>query len=119
MIRRPPRSTRTDTLCPYTTLFRARRARIRRVPAARSDAVESTPGAVAAAPPDGFREPRRIPADSVVHGRRQSRSAALPEPCADRKSVVEGKSVSVRVDLGGRRRNKKKKDIHIAELYTM
>src|SRR3546814_9596070 len=24
MIRRPPRSTRTDTLCPYTTLFRAR-----------------------------------------------------------------------------------------------
>src|SRR3546814_10611414 len=25
MIRRPPRSTRTDTLVPYTTLFRARR----------------------------------------------------------------------------------------------
>src|SRR3546814_10696612 len=25
MIRRPPRSTRTDTLFPYTTLFRARR----------------------------------------------------------------------------------------------
>src|SRR3546814_14225234 len=29
MIRRPPRSTRTDTLFPYTTLFRsARRARV-------------------------------------------------------------------------------------------
>src|SRR3546814_4736285 len=27
MIRRPPRSTRTDTLVPYTTLFRARPAR--------------------------------------------------------------------------------------------
>src|SRR3546814_21085553 len=26
MIRRPPRSTRTDTLCPYTTLFRSTRA---------------------------------------------------------------------------------------------
>src|SRR3546814_1520615 len=26
MIRRPPRSTRTDTLFPYTTLFRSRRA---------------------------------------------------------------------------------------------
>src|SRR3546814_3659701 len=26
MIRRPPRSTRTDTLCPYTTLFRSRQA---------------------------------------------------------------------------------------------
>src|SRR3546814_10965309 len=30
------------------------------------------------------------------------------EPCTDRKSVVEGKSVSVRVDLGGRRIIKKK-----------
>src|SRR3546814_2659860 len=27
MIRRPPRSTRTDTLFPYTTLFRSRTAR--------------------------------------------------------------------------------------------
>src|SRR3546814_9194085 len=27
MIRRPPRSTRTDTLFPFTTLFRSRRAR--------------------------------------------------------------------------------------------
>src|SRR3546814_11515690 len=25
MLRRPPRSTRTDTLCPYTTLFRSPR----------------------------------------------------------------------------------------------
>src|SRR3546814_14351283 len=29
MIRRPPRSTRTDTLFPYTTLFRSRRRRWR------------------------------------------------------------------------------------------
>src|SRR3546814_9107086 len=28
MIRRPPRSTRTDTLFPYTTLFRSMRARL-------------------------------------------------------------------------------------------
>src|SRR3546814_13552048 len=28
MIRRPPRSTRTDTLFPYTTLFRSHRPRI-------------------------------------------------------------------------------------------
>src|SRR3546814_15650774 len=32
-----------------------------------------------------------------------------PVPSGDRKSVVEGKSVSVRVDLGGRRNVKKKK----------
>src|SRR3546814_7789461 len=30
MIRRPPRSTRTDTLFPYTTLFRSRHNRPRR-----------------------------------------------------------------------------------------
>src|SRR3546814_8125690 len=29
MIRRPPRSTRTDTLLPYTTLFRSGEARVR------------------------------------------------------------------------------------------
>src|SRR3546814_1419883 len=29
MIRRPPRSTRTDTLVPYTTLFRSKRATLR------------------------------------------------------------------------------------------
>src|SRR3546814_2385834 len=31
MIRRPPRSTRTDTLFPYTTLFRSGRARRQRL----------------------------------------------------------------------------------------
>src|SRR3546814_12465184 len=34
----------------------------------------------------------------------------------DRKSVVEGKSVSVRVDLGGRRILKKKKSIEIQRM---
>src|SRR3546814_5654780 len=40
MIRRPPRSTRTDTLFPYTTLFRSRRrhsSRQRRLPARRRE----------------------------------------------------------------------------------
>src|SRR3546814_5619349 len=38
MLRRPPRSTRTDTLCPYTTLFRAPLTRHqRRVAARRGD----------------------------------------------------------------------------------
>src|SRR3546814_5003769 len=41
MIRRPPRSTRTDTLFPYTTLFRSRRIRAKR-PAAVFD-VASNP----------------------------------------------------------------------------
>src|SRR3546814_1122299 len=41
MIRRPPRSTRTDTLFPYTTLFRSRPARrIKRTGRARHKAPE-------------------------------------------------------------------------------
>src|SRR3546814_13094296 len=48
----------------------------------------------------------------------QEVAAALPRvdgqaPDLDRKSVVEGKSVSVRVDLGGRRIIKKKKNERI------
>src|SRR3546814_17500401 len=38
------------------------------------------------------------------------RDALIVERGIDRKSVVEGKSVSVRVDLGGRRIIKKKKN---------
>src|SRR3546814_3980038 len=41
MIRRPPRSTRTDTLFPYTTLFRSQG------PAPAPDSSASTPGAIA------------------------------------------------------------------------
>src|SRR3546814_11416127 len=40
---------------------------------------------------------------------RNGRRVELLERDLDRKSVVEGKSVSVRVDLGGRRLIKKKK----------
>src|SRR3546814_2701413 len=39
MIRRPPRSTRTDTLFPYTTLFRSCPARSRCLPRATGHAV--------------------------------------------------------------------------------
>src|SRR3546814_124700 len=46
MIRRPPRSTRTDTLFPYTTLFRSRPVQ---------DALE-VPGDPAAGPPDALGE---------------------------------------------------------------
>src|SRR3546814_5701293 len=42
MIRRPPRSTRTDTLFPYTTLFRSPPARRRRRPPRRWSAPRSS-----------------------------------------------------------------------------
>src|SRR3546814_19960120 len=44
MIRRPPRSTRTDTLFPYTTLFRSRR----RFEDIREEVLAAHPGADAA-----------------------------------------------------------------------
>src|SRR3546814_6736818 len=43
MIRRPPRSTRTDTLFPYTTLFRSLSTTASRVSTATSSSSGSTP----------------------------------------------------------------------------
>src|SRR3546814_8417487 len=66
MIRRPPRSTRTDTLFPYTTLFRSvparpewPRNRPRMIPAA-SPALQPGPiGAGALPEPGGWKRPWR------------------------------------------------------------
>src|SRR3546814_3542116 len=44
MIRRPPRSTRTDTLFPYTTLFRSDGVRSHQRPGARTRAGEHAAG---------------------------------------------------------------------------
>src|SRR3546814_14675739 len=119
MILRPPRSTRTDTLFPYTTLFRSDAqggeavagAAFRRgqggVRVAELAALSSLLGfgawVIGGIPPHremGRGETCAIP----LHHRLRRRS---PSP-SDRKSVVSGKSVSVRVDLGGRRIIKKK-----------
>src|SRR3546814_20230204 len=104
MIRRPPRSTRTDTLFPYTTLFRSTLKRadwllIRVSAKALCFCLGSARGIKPWAlilKTKGFHIPlRRI---------------TLRFAKADRKSVVSGKSVSVRVDLGGRRIFKKKQN---------
>src|SRR3546814_14938223 len=47
----------------------------------------------------------------LLRSREQQKGARQPGTCVDRKSVVSGKSVSVRVDLGGRRILKKKKNM--------
>src|SRR3546814_12293449 len=47
--RRPPRSTRTDTLFPYTTLFRAHRASARTPRQARTDRRDAPAGLYSAA----------------------------------------------------------------------
>src|SRR3546814_17574829 len=116
MIRRPPRSTRTDTLFPYTTLFRSSFGCFGLTAFWNYTARCSGRVSQEALPfprPDLPRSLRFILAER--NGRSASlaglhdRSRALC--CSgylDRKSVVVGKSVSVRVDLGGRRILKKK-----------
>src|SRR3546814_3710974 len=80
MIRRPPRSTRTDTLFPYTTLFRstarawlAAGAR-RRVPRLRA----AVPGPVRARP----RTRHRLPVRQPEHGRCLLRGAQGTRPAS-------------------------------------
>src|SRR3546814_18151557 len=111
MIRRPPRSTRTDTLFPYTTLFRSE------LPQAGARHVAGHPRAAGQA-----RGPPAQHAYVAFHSQRgkapshRARDdghlrAACRAHRQDRKSVVKGKSVSVRVDLGGSTIIKKKKTI--------
>src|SRR3546814_15211150 len=125
MVRPPPRSTRTDTLFPYTTLFRSIVIAIALVPVLEWLERRGVPSGLAAflslaaflalinaalaiivVPATGWftRLPESIP-------RIQSTLAPLIDfysTLPDRKSVVQGKSVSDRVNLGGRRTPKKK-----------
>src|SRR3546814_14409755 len=139
MLRRPPRSTRTDTLFPYTTLFRSPVEGDRRAPAGQPEGHGRAPYRADRCPAlDGWRgqavfshSPRRrhrhvtdaqprlrtfrawprhsstgwgsaTIVRSPTPGRRCSIASARTGSPA-RKSVVDGKSVSVRVDRGGPR----------------
>src|SRR3546814_19110380 len=69
----------------------------------------SLPASQFARPPRASRS-AKPPSTKPSKPRRRTQSPSVPGPFAlDRKSVVSGKSVSVRVDLGGRRILKKKK----------
>src|SRR3546814_15410103 len=131
MLRRPPRSTRTDTLFPYTTLFR-------------SGAVGAVPGIGIAAEPGGQaaaqvvaqhrRAERGVHEPGAAASTDRHRGSALAPPCrvepaglrllhappveqnrpiaggsSDRKSVASGTRVSVPVHSGGPRHLTKKK----------
>src|SRR3546814_12711619 len=125
MIRRPPRSTRTDTLFPYTTLFRSCRCvAYPRTPSRRASSpgyrASCVPSAALAATSSARRIPRRL-----RHWRKSRRRAnrrrlrgaleitvgRIRDSAGGARSEERrvGKSGSVRVDLGGRRIIKKKK----------
>src|SRR3546814_15012394 len=132
MIRRPPRSTRTDTLFPYTTLFRsaglferAERAGLKRlvlfgegelaeIALLAASGTGVTVVAVVAAP-GGTGRYHGVPVvqdrdDAEAHDGVVITDARRPQQAyeplhrqLDRKSAVEGNSVSVRVNPGGGR----------------
>src|SRR3546814_15426883 len=113
MIRRPPRSTRTDTRFPYTTLFRSRHPRGGGDPWIPGRRQEFAAEAASTGSPGNLRILRASVGKQV--GFRRADEVVLAQAAhvvggIDRKSVVEGKSVSVRVDLGCRRIIKKKKN---------
>src|SRR3546814_17522329 len=93
MIRRPPRSTRTDTLFPYTTLFRSLR-QLAEVRDLRTD--EQRRRAV------GARRDAGAAADAGRHVERAHRLEIGRAWCRERVCQV-------RVDLGGSRIMKKKR----------
>src|SRR3546814_16356636 len=99
MVRRPPRSTRTDTLFPYTTLFRSGRRRC----GGRGAQEQGGIGRVEL----GVELGGEVGVGGRSAGDEAEGDAARPDRqryvLGDRKSVVSGKSVSVRVDPGGRR----------------
>src|SRR3546814_12431166 len=114
MIRRPPISTRTDTLFPYSTLFRSGRGgKCRRSwqgprsgRAVQSRIRTGPPGH--AMPPLTSQTPQ-IPSTMKALVKRDAAKGIWMEEVPDRKRVVWGQRVSVRVDLGGARIIKKKK----------
>src|SRR3546814_18469912 len=117
MIRRPPRSTRTDTRFPYTTLFRSTATSCR-------GRYAEAPSRGVAFPQTGFRPLFRPDRSTVPVGpvaclahrlagvpvyRRASRSSAQPallflgaatSAAKDRKGRGEGKTVYIRLDSG-------------------
>src|SRR3546814_15933350 len=116
MIRRPPRSTRTDTLFPYTTLFRSNHIHPETDDCAvRDTRAHSSPAWRAAQSARHAGQPRRKLLAPCEYYRRGFPACSEERRCyarckgrspfmqpVDRKSVVLGKSVSVRVNLGGR-----------------
>src|SRR3546814_18017031 len=123
MMRRPPRSTRTDTLFPYTTLFRSSQ---RYATLSRADRRTRPPRCLTHTGGASYAPPSLRGSMATIFAPSASDLVELEELAdrfgvfldlhldvsEDRKSVVSGKSVYVRVDIGGRRTMKKKKNIH-------
>src|SRR3546814_16319526 len=92
MIRRPPRSTRTDTLFPYTTLFRARTARLFASTETRSAGPVAAPAAPdAVSPPPTLTNLGLAPPPATPTA--QDRQNAFLNAAADRRTVAPDREI--------------------------
>src|SRR3546814_14571286 len=101
MIRRPPRSTRTDTLFPYTTLFRSpvflgQAQRAPRPPEALGRTLGRNGG--------GRADPRPARVLPARH-RPQRRAEPPPRPAAGDRPAAEGRDLRARLHRGPRPRD--------------
>src|SRR3546814_2027677 len=94
MIRRPPRSTRTDTLFPYTTLFRSL------LPNPRSHDSE----------PSGWRHWQLIPFGDLLYERRAGKGGGGDDRRRERVGPVAGQ---------GRHRGDARSEEHTSELQSL
>src|SRR3546814_14372545 len=132
MIRRPPRSTRTDTLFPYTTLFRSHPVAVLK-PAVRlerpsGDSV-TAPGIGQPLDPEAVRLMRAFDRHAQFFGKDSGRADMIDmamddeNPHKDRQSDVLGKSASTRVNTCGSRIKKKQQhdtnNIHNLTIYQI
>src|SRR3546814_16654483 len=114
MLRHPLRTTRTDTLFPYTTLFRS-------WPSCSSSLIEGIGGGalISSSTRANASGAARVISEACRNAARD-RPISTTAACiqGDRKSVVSGKSVSVRVDLGGSRLIKQRINNEVDTLLT-
>src|SRR3546814_3855786 len=111
MIRRPPRSTRTDTLFPYTTLFRSRNRTIWRAPA----------GTVSDNSVPPFFHVLDLKNQSLGGGlvapRRKAATSSIRAPCrSGRSSLIEMRSPSARL---GTHLDQARSEEHTSELQSL
>src|SRR3546814_10777606 len=111
MIRRPPRSTRTDTLFPYTTLFRSRLSLCRRRDEDERQAGEDRRPAREGNQPPLDQEPRRRAQRLALYRRR--RGSRSEEHTSELQSLMR---ISYAVFCLKKKKNKK--EYHITGQHT-
>src|SRR3546814_2172432 len=110
MIRRPPRYTRTDTLCPYTTLFRSPAPRARPDASRRAKAAPARP-----IPPTSSKPPPSAPS-RVTKTAPPTAAAASPD---QKGSIMAKDNVEGAPKKKGKFKKLLRSEEHTSELQSL